>query len=381
MVDLADLRKKAKGAKGAKAQTALPGSEALSGAGAPVESSSGPEGVGSPVSVPPPAPVEERQAPTPVSEPPAELGSAPEPPAVAIPAPTLPVEAPPPVAVPKETEPPAVAISAPTLPVEAPPPVEAPTKAEPSSVPTKPDEKKVVEEEEPIILRRRVPPPAPMKMEPVAPPPLPAAKAKEPEPEPVAKAKPAETSSKPEAGRAAPATSASVPPPPPGSPEARPAGSAEPVAEAETREFLTFSLGGEEYAMPIDRIVEIVPWRPTTMVPNADETVVGILSLRGVVVTILDVRSRLGGKPMPPGPDTRFVVINLEKEMVGLFVDRVRRVVRFDPKDIEPPPRISTGEGSDSVAGVVEREGKIVILLDLERLLAGIGGVAPEVSA
>jgi len=138
-------------------------------------------------------------------------------------------------------------------------------------------------------------------------------------------------------------------------------------------EFLTFSLGEEEYAMPIDRIVEIVPHRSTTPVPNADETVVGILSLRGVVVTILDVRSRLGGKYTPVTLETRFVVVGLEKEMVGLQVDRVRRVVRFSKSDVEPPPRIGSGEGSDCVAGVVERGGRIVIVLDLDRLL----GVAP----
>ncbi len=143
------------------------------------------------------------------------------------------------------------------------------------------------------------------------------------------------------------------------------------------REFLTFALGGEEYAIPIDRIVEIVPHRQTTPVPNTDGTIVGILSLRGVVVTILDMRSRLGGKGLEVTAETRFVVIGLEKEMVGLLVDRVRRVVRFSEKEIEPPPRIGSGEGSDCVAGVIERGGKIVVVLDLDRLLdAGIREVA-----
>jgi purine-binding chemotaxis protein CheW len=146
------------------------------------------------------------------------------------------------------------------------------------------------------------------------------------------------------------------------------AGSTVPQDEV-AREFLTFSLGGEEYAMPIDRIVEIVPHRPTTPVPNTDATVVGILSLRGIVVTILDVRSRLGGKPAPVTPETRFVVVGLENELIGLLVDRVRRVVRFTKREIEPPPAIGSGEASECVAGVVERGGRIIIVLELDRLL------------
>lgn len=189
-----------------------------------------------------------------------------------------------------------------------------------------------------------------------------------PVPAPVAAAEPSLPEAAPQAAPVPPPSPALPPAPPPAPAVVAAPDVATPTGET-PREYLTFSLGGEEYAMPIDRIVEIVPHRPTTPVPNADDSVLGILSLRGVVVPVLDIRTRLGGREIPVTHDTRFVVLALEKEMVGLFVDRVRRVIRLVPSEVQPPPRIGSAEGSDSVAGVVERAGRIVVVLDLDRLL------------
>ena len=287
MVDMAEMRKRARSKKAGEPAPATP----------------------TPESAPPPSAAAKESTPTP-------------------PAPSLAVPEPP--AAPEPSIPPEVAAllveEAPPAPVEPPP---APP--EPAAAPKEKPKKQAV----------AAPAPAP----PAAPPP-PAA----PVPVPASPVPPA----------------AGGPTPPASAAEAR----KESAPVAATIEHVLFALGDEEYAIPIEKIVEIVPYRSTTPVPNADETVLGILSLRGVVVTILDVRSRLGGRRVPPGPDTRFIVLGLDKEMVGLFVDRVRRVVRFAATDIEPPPRISSSEGSDCVAGVVERGGRIVIVLDLDRLLA-----------
>jgi purine-binding chemotaxis protein CheW len=109
-------------------------------------------------------------------------------------------------------------------------------------------------------------------------------------------------------------------------------------------------------------------------VPNADETIVGILSLRGAVVTIIDVRRRLGH---PAGAahdaDTRVVVIDENGENLGFIVDRVERVVKVAPSAIEPQPVAHTSEHDESVRGVFRHADALTILLNLENLLTTNG--------
>jgi hypothetical protein len=100
----------------------------------------------------------------------------------------------------------------------------------------------------------------------------------------------------------------------------------EPSSDTEA-ELLTFILGGEQYAIDIGSIVEIIPARPAARVPNADPSIVGIISLRGTIVTLLDVRSRLRHSPAPQTTDSRIVVIDRRGETVGFVVDKVLRVV------------------------------------------------------
>jgi purine-binding chemotaxis protein CheW len=148
----------------------------------------------------------------------------------------------------------------------------------------------------------------------------------------------------------------------------------EPAGGAET-ELLAFVLGGEQYAIDIGSIVEIIPVRPATRVPNAGRSIVGIISLRGTVVTLIDVRSRLGHPPAAPTADSRIVVIGEGGEMAGFVVDRILRVVRVDPEKIESPPAVHPDERSECVRGVFRQRNSLTILLEVERLLsAEFGG-------
>ncbi len=136
-----------------------------------------------------------------------------------------------------------------------------------------------------------------------------------------------------------------------------------------TLELLTFLIAGEQYAVEIERIVEIVPPRPVTRIPNADDTVVGIISLRGTIVTLVDVRGKLRHPPGVPDHNTRIIVIDFHNETVGFSVDRVSRVVKLPASEVEPHPVVHATELEDAIRGVFRSTGALTILLDLDKLL------------
>lgn len=135
-------------------------------------------------------------------------------------------------------------------------------------------------------------------------------------------------------------------------------------------ELLTFVIAGEHYAIDIEKIVEIVTPRAVTRIPNADPTIVGILSLRGTIVTLVDVRRKLrhGSEPIETA-DTRIVVIDFRNEIVGFIVDRVLRVVKTDAGGIEPHPVVHATELDAAIRGVFRSGNALTILLDLDKLL------------
>jgi chemotaxis signal transduction protein len=144
----------------------------------------------------------------------------------------------------------------------------------------------------------------------------------------------------------------------------------EEVSEAGQIELLTFVIAGEQYAVDIERIVEIVTPRPVTRIPNADPSVVGIISLRGTIVTLVDVRGKLRHATVSADTeDTRIVVIDYHSETVGFTVDRVLRVVKATAGEIEPHPVVHATELDESVRGVIRSAGALTILLDLDKLL------------
>ncbi|HVS30305.1 MAG TPA: chemotaxis protein CheW [Thermoanaerobaculia bacterium] len=143
-------------------------------------------------------------------------------------------------------------------------------------------------------------------------------------------------------------------------------------ATAAQIELLTFIIAGEQYALDIEHVSEIVTPRPVTRVPNTEDSIVGIFSLRGSIVTLIDVRGRLGhGREGEPGPETRIVVVRQESENIGFVVDRVLRVVKVDVDAVEPHPVTHATEHDESVRGVFHQAGALVIVLDLDNLVHG----------
>jgi purine-binding chemotaxis protein CheW len=147
--------------------------------------------------------------------------------------------------------------------------------------------------------------------------------------------------------------------------DARPEGSTE-------RELLVLWLDDDPYALPVERVREIVRLRPITPVPRVPEAVRGVLSLRGEIVQVIDLRLRLG---LPTSgdenPRRRIVVLHGEDgQMTGLLVDRVSEVLRLRDEDLRPP----TGRDAGTVAALAPQGDRFVSVFDVDRVLdLGVG--------
>jgi purine-binding chemotaxis protein CheW len=132
------------------------------------------------------------------------------------------------------------------------------------------------------------------------------------------------------------------------------------------REFVTFHLDGDPYALPIERVREIVRLRPITPVPRVPSAIIGVISLRGEVVEVLDLRVRLGLASREAHRSSRIVVLHGEDGTVtGLLVDSVRDVLRI-PED---QMRSASGGDQEAVSALLVRGDEFVSLLDLDRVL------------
>lgn len=135
-------------------------------------------------------------------------------------------------------------------------------------------------------------------------------------------------------------------------------------------ELLTFVIASERYAVEIEKIVEIIPPRLATRVPNTDLAILGIISLRGTIVTLLDVRKRLGHPPGVVDPNvSRIIVIEQSGEIAGFLVDRVSRVIKLPKGEVETHPVVHHQEQNAAIRGVFQQDGKLTILLDLDALV------------
>jgi len=134
------------------------------------------------------------------------------------------------------------------------------------------------------------------------------------------------------------------------------------------REYLSFRLAVERFALPIAQIREIIKVPLITRVPRTEGFVLGVLSLRGAVVPVIDLRMLLR---QPVGPQTRrarVLIFDRSGEFVGLLVDEVHHVIRLGEADIEPHPFGARPE-AEPVVGVGRQDGEIVALLDLQPVL------------
>ncbi len=134
-------------------------------------------------------------------------------------------------------------------------------------------------------------------------------------------------------------------------------------------EMLSFLLGSEEYVVAVDRVREVLTPREITPVPHAANYLLGVCSLRGIVMPIIDLNRRLGLSKSARDEKSRIIVVSLGKDdQVGLFVDRVRGVVRFAPSSVQPAPEtVEQGAGAEFLKGIARKNDRLYILLDVEK--------------
>jgi len=138
------------------------------------------------------------------------------------------------------------------------------------------------------------------------------------------------------------------------------------------REFLVFLLAGEPYGVELTRIKEILSPPPITEVPRAPREVVGVCSVRGLLVTVLDLRRKLRLVERPLTRRARILLATSELgEVIGLLVDEVRQVVRLSESEIEVAAAALGGDVAEHVLGVGRPEGAFLILLDLRAIVTG----------
>ena len=138
----------------------------------------------------------------------------------------------------------------------------------------------------------------------------------------------------------------------------------------ELLQLVTFSTGDEEFGVDIVRVQEIIRTMAITKVPKAPEFVEGVINLRGKVIPIIDLRRRFGLQPKTHDKHTRIIVIEINTMIVGFVVDSVSEVLRIPASTVEPPPPVVAGLESEYISGVGKLEDRLLILLDLDRLLS-----------
>lgn len=135
------------------------------------------------------------------------------------------------------------------------------------------------------------------------------------------------------------------------------------------RQCVTFRLDNEIYGINVMLIQEVLRVTEIAPVPGAPNYVIGIINLRGNVVTVIDTRMRFGLPPKEMDDATRIVIIEVENQTVGIVVDSVSEVVDVDSSEIETAPNVGNDETARYIEGVVSRGDELLILVDLNKLL------------
>ena len=141
-------------------------------------------------------------------------------------------------------------------------------------------------------------------------------------------------------------------------------------------QIVGFRVGPETYGVPIAAVQEILRPMPITAVPGAPPQVEGVVNLRGRIVSVVDLRKRCGAAPTTDARKNRIVVAEVEGRRVGMVVDSASEVLRIAESCIEPPSTVFGDSPASYVTGVAKLPGRLVILVDIAKMLQG-----PEVTA
>ncbi len=134
-------------------------------------------------------------------------------------------------------------------------------------------------------------------------------------------------------------------------------------------QWVTFRLDNETYGINVMQVQEVLRYTEIAPVPGAPAYVLGIINLRGNVVTVIDTRQRFGLPPAEVTDNTRIVIIEADRQVVGVLVDSVAEVVYLRQSEIETAPNVGNEESAKFIQGVCNKNDELLILVDLEKML------------
>jgi purine-binding chemotaxis protein CheW len=146
------------------------------------------------------------------------------------------------------------------------------------------------------------------------------------------------------------------------------------TTDGQAAQYLTFMLGGEAFGIGIMAVKEIIEFAGITEVPMMPDSIRGVINLRGAVVPVMDLAARFGRPQSVPGKRTCIVIVERESDgehqLTGVVVDAVSAVLDIPAAEIEPAPSFGTRIRGDFIAGMGKVNGRFVILLDVDAVLA-----------
>lgn len=142
-------------------------------------------------------------------------------------------------------------------------------------------------------------------------------------------------------------------------------GSEDPILQ-----WVTFKLDNETYGINVMRVQEVLRYTEIAPVPGAPSYVLGIINLRGNVVTVIDTRQRFGLHSGEISDNTRIVIIEADKQVVGIMVDSVAEVVYLRQSEIETAPNVGNEESAKFIQGVCNKNNELLILVELDKMMS-----------
>lgn len=136
-----------------------------------------------------------------------------------------------------------------------------------------------------------------------------------------------------------------------------------------TMQLVSFRLAQEEYGIEITKVQEIILMGEITRVPQTSDYIKGLINLRSTVIPIVDLRLRFGLAQSDATDETRIMVVNVAGKTIGIIVDAVSEVLRISQDQIAPPPATVAGLGQEYLTGLVKLENRLLILLDIDKIL------------
>jgi purine-binding chemotaxis protein CheW len=144
----------------------------------------------------------------------------------------------------------------------------------------------------------------------------------------------------------------------------------------DTNQYLTFALGEEEYGVEILKVQEIKGYSAITPIPNTPSYIRGVMNLRGTIIPVVDLRAKLAMSETEYGQFTVIIVVTVGSKVMGLIVDGVSEVLNIPRTEVQAPPDFGAQVDARFMSGMARAGEKLVVLLDIERVLGGADAIS-----